>query len=114
MTIVQFIMQVCLTLVLLLSVLCVIIALKNKGRPWQKGVSGLGGALFFLGYYLNLLRNNGHVYENGYAYDFLCLYLGVTLMVAPALWAGIAEVWHQRPRNLLRNSGSHYPDHSGD
>lgn len=114
MTPIQFIMQVCLTLVLLLSVLCVIVAFINKGRPWQKGIPGVGGALFFLGYYLNLLRNNGLHYREGYAYDFLALYLGVTFMMAPAIWSGIAELWHNRPRHFLRNSKSIYNEHSSD
>ena len=102
----QIIMQICLTIVQAFAVVSVVIGFRAHYKPWQKGVPGLGGAVYILGYYLNLANGNGINFGPGYRWDLVTIYVGVVLLILPALWMMIAEVWHLRPAWLMRNSTS--------
>ena len=102
----QIIMQICLTIVQAFAVVSVVIGFRANYKPWQKGVPGLGGAVYVLGYYLNLANGHGINFGPGYRWDLVTIYVGVVLLILPALWMMIAEVWHLRPEWLMRNSTS--------
>lgn len=109
MTLSQIIIQICLTIVQAFAVVSVVIGFRANYKPWQKGVPGLGGAVYVLGYYLNLANGHGINFRPGYRWDLVTIYVGVVLLILPALWIMIAEVWHLRPAWLMRNSTSVLP-----